>query len=102
LATSPINRNAYVQHVLYLAEEIVKIFITHLERHVANEKGFGRLVWSGGLAGNGAVATTVVLNCHTATLEELRVESLESGGRVFLVGELDVTEAGAGTLAYQQ
>lgn len=93
LAGTSVDGDSDVENIPDVAEEVVEVFVGHLEGHVANEERLGGLL--GGARGTGrdaGLAADVVLHGQATALEDLLVERLQGGGGVLYSVELDVAE----------
>lgn len=100
--TSPsVNGDSHINNVLDIAEQVIEIFVGHVEGHVANEKGLGWVVDAGGTIEGSSSPVAVVeslsgavrLNGETTTLVWLLVQAVHGLCSVFRVLEFNIAES---------
>lgn len=97
LSRSAINGNTNINHIADAAEKVVEIAVSHLEGHVADEKGLGRgILRLAGAVGAGFQLRGLeggVLDGEAAAFEELLVEGCDGFRGRFGGFEVDVAES---------
>lgn len=94
LPSATINGHTNINDVSYFAEEVIEILIGHLEGHVADEEGLGGLIRAPWLYQVWWWSPPVVLDGHSASLEDCLVHGCDSGIGVRLTLEFNITEPG--------
>ena len=78
VASTAVNGNTHIKHVLDFAEEVVEILVGHLVGQVTDEESLaGRVARSGRLSARAVCALDGVLNGETAAFEDLVVEAVK-------------------------
>lgn len=92
-----VNGDSYVNNILDIAEQVIKIFVRHVEGHVANEKGLAWIIGSTVRESSRGVVDlfsgAVRLNGEATTLEWLLIQGLHSLCSVLRVGEFNVAKS---------
>jgi hypothetical protein len=97
LSRSAINGNTNIDHIADAAEEVVEIAVSHLEGHVADEKGLGgRILRLAGAVGAGFQLRGLeggILDGKAAAFEELLMQGFDGFRGRFGGFEVDIAES---------